>query len=138
MPKAIVLVAALAAGLSPLFAAAETTLPVIVTYELARQRDAARSAAGNPRGFWIHQIATRIEDKKTEPPIALKSAVTVQVSFTVARDGQVAAKSIKVSSGLPAVDAAAMTMIERAAPFPPMPAALDDKDMSFTLPLRFK
>lgn len=136
--KAVALAIALAAGLHPAFAAAETSVPVIVTYELARQRDAERLAARDPRAFWIRQIVTRIEERKTEPPMALKSAVTVQVGFTVARDGRLLAKSLKATSGLPAVDAAAMTIIERAAPFAPMPAALADKDMSFVLPLRFK
>ena len=106
--------------------------------DATRQRDAARIAAKDPRGFWISQIMTRIEEAKRTTPMALERAATVQVGFTISRDGHVTARSVKASSGLAAIDAAALAVVDRAAPFPPMPSALGDNGLSFVLPLRFR
>ena len=135
MPR-LVLASSLAHDPGP--ATADTSVPVIVTYELARQRDAARIAAKDPRGFWISQIMARIEDAKRTTPMALQRATTVQVGFTISRDGHVIARSVRASSGLAAIDAAALAVVDRAAPFPPMPSALQANGLSFVLPLRFR
>lgn len=113
-------------------------LPVIVTYEMQRQSDAARVERRDPRAFWVRQIVARLEDKKPEGTIGLTQPATAKVGFVVARDGRIVSKSIEASSGVPAVDREALAMLDRAQPFPPMPQAMDGKDVAFSLPLRFR
>ena len=117
---------------------ADEPLPIIVTYELRKARTQARSAARDPKGFWVGQIVGRIEDRKPHLDMALKAAVTVGVSFVVGRDGRLVSSVVATSSGDPAIDKRAVDVLASAAPFPPMPAGLPDDSMSFTVPLRFK
>lgn len=117
---------------------AAQALPIIVTYELERRHDAERVERRNPREFWVRQIVARLEDKKPAGTIGLKQPATAQVSFTVGRDGAIVSKTIAKTSGVPAVDKEALAMLERAQPFPPMPAAMPEPALSFTLPLRFR
>ena len=51
------------------------------------------------------------------PTIAV--ADTTLPVIAVAHDGHVVSESVKTSSGLPAIDAAALAVVERAAPLPP-------------------
>lgn len=113
-------------------------LPIIVTYELKKQRRETRANARNPKGFWIHQVAARIETKAAELPTPLKEPVTVRVTFVVGRDGRLVSKAIEAPSGTEAADKAVLAMLDRAQPFPPMPAAMTDAELSFTLPIRFR
>ena len=62
----------------------------------------------------------------------------VQVRFLVAANGNVSAISIVESSGNPALDAAGIATVRRAAPFPPIPAEAGRSTWSFILPLRFR
>lgn len=119
-------------------AAADEPLPVIVTYELSHDREVSRAATRDPKTFWIRQIVARIEAKRTEAPVALKQPVSVQISFTVAKDGKLVSRAVRSTSGVEAVDATALAMVERAQPFPPMPVGLADGDLTFTLPVRFR
>ncbi len=119
-------------------ARAAQTLPIIVTYEMERRHDAERVERRNPREFWVRQIVARLEDKKPAGTIGLREPATAQVSFTVGRDGAIVSKTIAKTSGMPAVDKEAMAMLERAQPFPPMPAAMSETTLSFSLPLRFR
>ena len=117
---------------------AAQTLPIIVTYEMVRRHDAERVERRHPKEFWVRQIVARLEDKKPAGTIGLKEPATAQVSFTVARDGAIVSKTIAKTSGVPAVDKEALAMLERAQPFPPMPAAMTETALSFSLPLRFR
>lgn len=57
----------------------------------------------------------------------------VTVIFRIDHDGRVIEKKVKQSSGLPAADAAALTAIDKAAPFPPLPkGGAPDVAVSFT------
>lgn len=60
----------------------------------------------------------------------------VRVSFTIGRNGQVMSSRIS-SSGVPAFDAKALSMIRQAAPFPPFPPEIKNSSMDFTIPVDF-
>ena len=119
-------------------ATAPETLPVIVTYEMERRRDAERIARRDPKEFWVRQIVARLEDKKPTGSIGLAQPATTRLSFTVGRDGTVVSRTLAKTSGVAAVDKEALAMLDRAQPFPPMPAGMTEPALSFSLPLRFR
>lgn len=126
-----------AAVLCPCVASADS-VPVIVTYEMKKHRDEARSVVRDPKAYWIRQILTRIVSRMptlSKPP---KDPIVVRLSFVVGRDGRLVSKAISTSSGNEVADRAAIAMLESAQPFPPMPAAMSDAELSFTLPVRFR
>ncbi len=106
-PAGLALVA-LAFGLFADVARASERLPIIVTYELERRHDAERVERRDPREYWVRQIMARLEDKKPSGTIGLKQPATVQVSFSVARDGTIVSKTIAKSSGSPVADQEAL------------------------------
>jgi protein TonB len=61
----------------------------------------------------------------------------VSVSFVVAASGSVSAIKVVASSGHPVLDQAAVQTVQRAAPFPPIPADSGRSSWSFTMPLTF-
>lgn len=130
--------AVLALPVCSVVAHATEALPIIVTYELKRQADASIVQRRDPKEFWARQIMARLEEKKPAATLGLKASATARVSFVVGRDGRIVSEAIEKTSGVAAVDKAALAMLDRAAPFPPMPAAMTDTSLAFTLPLRFR
>jgi protein TonB len=59
------------------------------------------------------------------------------VRFTVQTNGQVGGISVIKSSGKPEVDNAALALVQRASPFPPIPAAANRTNWTFELPITF-
>jgi len=59
----------------------------------------------------------------------------VQVSFVVSASGGVGSVRISRSSGSPELDSAALAVVRRAAPFPPIPPEAGRSSWQFTLPL---
>lgn len=140
LPVAASMIAGGLLVLGPAFAAgparASEQLPTIVTYEMQRQHEAVRAVRSDPKAFWIRQIVGRIESATL--PLGLQRTATVRVGFVVRRDGKIAGKTVDISSGSAAVDGAALALLERAQPFPPMPSAMREAEMTFALPLRFR
>lgn len=64
-----------------------------------------------------------------------KAKNEVQVGFTVRADGSVGGVRITRSSGSPELDRAALTVVQRAAPFPPIPEGAGRSSWAFALPL---
>ena len=60
----------------------------------------------------------------------------VRVSFTVGRNGQIMSSRIS-PSGVAAFDAKTQSMIQQAAPFPPIPPEIKNSSMGFTVPVDF-
>jgi protein TonB len=61
-----------------------------------------------------------------------------QVRFLVAADGSVSGIEIVKSTGSAVLDEAARATVQRAAPFPPIPASAQRGNWSFTMPLQFR
>jgi protein TonB len=71
-------------------------------------------------------------------PAQAKGATgVVSLSFSVDRQGHVLNSEIIKSSGSAVLDAEALSLLTRAAPLPPPPAAVPDTDLTFVLPIRF-
>lgn len=63
---------------------------------------------------------------------------SVVVRLTIARDGTLIDVSMFKSSGLPTLDATALSMIRQASPYPPFPPDITGARQNFLLPLQFR
>ena len=117
---------------------ADDPLPTIVTYELSKARHDAHALERDPKSFWVGAIVARIEARKPDLDLHLKAPRTVAVTFVVGRDGRLVSSIVQKSSGDVALDKQAIAMLDHVAPFPPMPAALAEDHMAFTVLFRFK
>ncbi len=98
----------------------------------------AQPAAPSPAaiGAWKSAIAGRIAANRTYPESARArgAAGTTIVSLSIGPGGALAGASVTQSSGQPDLDAAAMSAVRRAAPFPPPPPGAP---RGFSVPFRF-
>lgn len=85
------------------------------------ERNAALAETYVRRNFTY--IQRRIRDRLIYPPQARRAGIqgTVEIGFTVHRDGSVSAVAALVSSGQETLDQAAVAAVRAAAPFPPPP-----------------
>lgn len=60
------------------------------------------------------------------------------VRFAIQRSGAAGGVSLATSSGNSAIDQAALAMVRRAAPFPPLPAEYGPATMALTVPIAFR
>jgi periplasmic protein TonB len=72
------------------------------------------------------------------PKGAGRAGGEAQVQFTVSASGSVSGISVVRSTGNPVLDAEAVKTVQRAAPFPPIPADAGRRTWTFTMPLLFK
>lgn len=98
-------------------------------------RDAGGSAATSR---YPGLVQARVTRAARYPSDARGQSAEARVSFTVAASGSVSRLAIARSSGNPAIDRAALAAVERAAPFPPIPADAGRSSWSFTVPLLFR
>lgn len=85
---------------------------------------------------WGGAIRARIERNRRQA--AGGGTGRVVLELTVSRDGRLLSASVAQSSGLPALDSAALQAARSAGRFPPAPRALTEQSYVFNLPLRFK
>ncbi len=112
-----------ASAASAAIAAAEEAAPVV------QKLSAGREAA------WRGKLVPHLNRFRRFPP-GLGSGTT-RVGFTIDAEGRVTATDIVTGSGNLALDAAARALIERASPFPPPPASVSGKGLSFVVPIHF-
>ncbi len=108
-----------------------------------RTRDAAGEddrphASARAMSLWQRSMVGRLETSKRALRRQAGHEGTVLVAFAITRGGGLLSARVTRGSGDPALDAAATSLIERAAPFPAPPAGAAAKDLSFTVPIRFK
>lgn len=84
---------------------------------------------------YLGSIRTHIEKFKVKPKSRAKG--TVVVRFTVDREGKVVSREVATSSGTPELDAAALSAIDKAAPFPKFPEDISREQIVLSLPFRF-
>jgi protein TonB len=89
-------------------------------------------------GAWRNQLVARLNASKLYAPTeAVGKGGSVKVGFAMDRSGKLILNQIVQSSGVEALDSAALALVERAQPFPTPPAELADDELKFTLPVKF-
>jgi TonB family protein len=86
---------------------------------------------------WGKRISAYFELHKRYPKDKSKTT-TVKLSLVLNRRGNVVSVDVTESSGDPAFDNEAVSMVRRSDPVPTPPAALTDDQFSFSLPVNFK
>lgn len=87
---------------------------------------------------WGASIRNRIERKKHLPGSAAGRGGTVVLRVVVGRDGRLRGVSVLRSSGVGALDQAAVRAVKRAGRFPAAPKGLSQASYTFSLPIRFQ
>jgi TonB family protein len=100
----------------------------------AQQRNAPKSISD-----WNSELVATLSRNKRYPTEALtnKEQGVVIVSFTVDRSGKLLNSRINQTSGSDALDQAAIDLLKRAQPFPPLPSSYDKTQITLSLPIRF-
>lgn len=102
------------------------------------------ASSGNPTvgdapPAYVADILVRLQRALVYPakarPGRLQGHLVIQ--FAVTRAGEVVDLAVVQSSGKAMFDQAALDMVRRAAPFPPLPADYEGNTMPFTTPVRF-
>jgi periplasmic protein TonB len=77
---------------------------------------------------------------KRYPPEAVSRGEhgTVIVSFTLDREGQLIDSQVKQTSGSAILDQAAIELVKRSQPFPPLPSDYSGARIQLRLPVTFK
>jgi protein TonB len=88
---------------------------------------------------WMRAVSERVRQFFTYPPAALAVRKTglVMVHFQVRRDGQIEKLEISRSSGDEGLDKAAMDMMRKAQPLPPIPDRMHTDRVDGELPINF-
>lgn len=91
------------------------------------------------RSNYAGRVVAHLNRHKQFPRTAMQRRVngTVMVRFSLARDGRVTSARLQRGSGHRVLDEAALAMVRRADPFPPIPPGLGRNSMSFTAPIEF-
>jgi protein TonB len=84
---------------------------------------------------YLGKLRTHLERSKVNPRTTLIG--TAVVRLTVDAKGDLIEHKIVKSSGSKVLDNAAMTSIERASPFPPIPADLNQQNIEVSVPFKF-
>lgn len=106
---------------------------VIVTEQSSGREKTGGDATATSR--YLGQIYDEVKRAKVNP--RSRSTGTVIVKFTIGTDGALLSREVLKSSGAPVLDNAAIAALERAAPFPAIPAEVSPRPMTFTQTFRF-
>jgi TonB family protein len=85
------------------------------------------------------EVLAHLQRYRVYPPEARNRGITgtAMVRFALASNGGVMSASLGRSSGAEILDEAALSMVRRASPFPPIPPGLGRSHMDFAAPIRF-
>ena len=84
---------------------------------------------------YLSEVQKALERSKVGSEAQLSG--TVLIGFTISPSGQVLTREIKKSSGSKVLDDAAITVLDRAAPFPPMPHGVANGPLKLEVPVEF-
>ena len=129
-----------AAMLSALFVTAAVAQP---TAPQPKQAPATTLGPASPKpapatASWQQAVVAHLARFQRYPTQAKGATGVANLSFGIDRQGHVLNSQIIKSSGSAVLDAEALSLITRAAPLPPPPAAVPDTDLTFVLPIRFE
>jgi protein TonB len=99
-----------------------------------------QAAVDNALSAYSSLLGKSIAKHKSYPKIAQRRGWegTVFVNIKIDSDGNVLSAEIKKSSGHNALDKRALKMVNKAAPFPPPPKALQGRSFNISVPVTFK
>ncbi|GAB6845554.1 protein TonB [Methylorubrum rhodinum] len=102
-----------------------------------RESRPQRSGGGDPNALaaWKGMLSSTIRGRMNRGAGAGTGGGVATVRFTVSRSGAVTSASLVSSSGIPAIDAAALSAVRGS--LPPAPAGFDQQSLSVTVPMRF-
>lgn len=100
-----------------------------------KPRQARLSASAGDVRNYAAQVRARIARNR---PGRAKGPGTAVVSFALSKSGGLRYARLARSSGSKALDQAALHSVRRAAPFPPPPKAMTEKQLSFVIPFHFR
>lgn len=111
--------------------------------KVANLGNAARTrgaAAGRNRRAYLARILDRLRRAKRFPEAARRAGRygTASLVFTVLKSGRVVGSRIVRSSGHAILDRAALAMLRRASPMPPIPPGIGRNRISVRVPVRFR
>ena len=116
--------------------------------ESAASRPARMASAPNPgadsegaragRASWESELAAHIRRYATYSANGSRESGTVRVGVTIDRNGRLLSHRLAGSSGSSTLDSAAMTVIERAQPFPRFPPGMGQAQIALTIPLHLR
>jgi protein TonB len=88
---------------------------------------------------WKRQVVGVLERHKRYPEAAQarNQHGTVELAFSLDRQGRVTASRIEKSSGSSALDEATLELVRRAQPFPPPPPEMTGAEVSLSVPIRY-
>ncbi|MEZ5898168.1 MAG: TonB family protein [Hyphomicrobiaceae bacterium] len=104
---------------------------------LSEQSSGEAKVAGDAtaRMEYLGKLRNVLERAKVNP--RSRQAGTVVVKFKIGTDGQLMSREITTSSGSKVLDDAALAALDRAAPFPSMPAEVADEPLVVSVPFKF-
>ena len=109
---------------------------------VATKKDEGDEGRPRPSGrvitLWQRSLMKRLETSRRQLSASRYAGGTVTVAFVIGDRGELVSERVAKSSGSQAMDAAAMLLVRRAAPFPTPPVGSRDNDLSFTVPVRFR
>ena len=97
--------------------------------------DPDQNADASLRLAYLSEVQKALERSKVNSDAWLSG--TVLIGFTISPSGQVLMREVKKSSGSKALDDAALTALDRAAPFPPMPRGVSNGPLKLQVPVDF-
>jgi periplasmic protein TonB len=122
-----------------------TTAPQAIPEQVAAIPAAPTQGKQNPdakdtRQSWSMQVFTMLKRAIQYPDIASRrgQSGTVQVSFTLDRQGHLLDGRVIRSSGVAALDEEALALLRRVQPFPPPPSDMPGDAVSVNVPVRFQ
>lgn len=91
------------------------------------------------REAYIRALMAALLQHRTYPAAARKEREqgVVHVRFSIDRDGQVLSSSVQRSAGAAVLDAAALDVLQRASPLPPIPASMGKDTLTITVPIEY-
>jgi TonB family protein len=88
-------------------------------------------------GKWHKALAARLARYNRYPAQGNSAEGLVSVAFTIDRKGKVLSSRIEKTSGSTVLDAEALALLARAAPFPAPPPEVTDAELTFVVPVHF-
>jgi periplasmic protein TonB len=92
----------------------------------------------NSINAWKRQVSNRLVSKRVYPRNSPAEGGTAKVLLVLDRKGNLISSALAESTGSSELDAAALAMVEAAAPFPEPPAEIEENSLHLTAPIVFR